>query len=133
MDIMRGTLAQDTRYGKINNLRVPRDRENEFQTALFDRYQRNVGIDDLVVSMYSKGVSTRKMAEILEELFHNRYSKSTISRITDITIPEISKWRSRPLDRRYIAIFMDAMFFSPDSGAEGMCHICNGDKGIRKL
>ena len=101
-----------TRYGKINDLRVPRDRHNEFQTALFDRYQRNIGIDDLVVSMYSKGVSTRKMAEILEELFHNRYSKSTISRITDITVPEISKWRSRALEKRYIAIFMDAMFFS---------------------
>ncbi len=101
-----------TRYGKINDLRVPRDRDNEFQTALFERYQRNIGIDDLVVSMYSKGISTRKMAEILEELFHNRYSRSTISRITDITVPEISKWRSRKLEKRYIAIFMDAVFFS---------------------
>jgi putative transposase len=101
-----------TRYGKINDLRVPRDRDNDFQTALFEPYDRNIGIDDLVVSMYSKGVSTRKMAEILEEIFHNKYSKSTISRITDITIPEISKWRSRSLDKRYIAIFMDAMFFS---------------------
>ncbi len=62
--------------------------------------------------MYSKGISTRKMAEILEGLFHNRYSKSTISRITDTTMPEISKWISRPLEKRYIAIFMDAMFFS---------------------
>ncbi|QRF75030.1 Transposase [Thermoplasmatales archaeon] len=101
-----------TRYGKIDDLRVPRDRDNEFQTALFDRYQRNVGIDGLVVSMYSKGISTRKMAEILEELFHNKYSKSTISRITDITVPEIQKWLTRPLEKRYIAIFMDAMFFS---------------------
>ncbi|MGP6207975.1 transposase, partial [Cuniculiplasma sp. SKW3] len=49
-----------TRYGKINDLRIPRDRDNEFQTALFEKYQRNVGIDDLVVSMYSKGISTRK-------------------------------------------------------------------------
>ena len=39
-----------TRYGKIDDLHVPRDRNNEFQTALFDRYQRNVGIDDLVIS-----------------------------------------------------------------------------------
>ena len=101
-----------TGYGKINDLRVPRDRENGFQTALFEPYQRNLGIDDLVVSMYSKGISTRKMAEILEELFHNKYSKSTVSRITDITVPEISKWRSRRLEKRYIAIFMDAVFFS---------------------
>ncbi len=40
-----------TKYGRINDLRVPRDRNNEFQTALFDRYQRNVGIDDLVLSI----------------------------------------------------------------------------------
>ena len=100
-----------TGYGKINDLRVPRDRNNEFQTALFERYQRNFGIDDPVVSMYSKGVSTRKMVEILEELFHNKYSRSTISRITDTTVPEISKWRSRRLEKRYIAIFMDAVFF----------------------
>ena len=62
--------------------------------------------------MYSKGISTRKMAEILEELFYNKYSKSTVSRITEITVPEINKWRSRPLEKRYIAIFMDAVFFS---------------------
>ena len=62
--------------------------------------------------MYSKGVSTRKMAEILKELFHNKYSKSTISRITDITVHGIQKWISRPLEKKYIAIFMDAMFFS---------------------
>ncbi|HLH86781.1 MAG TPA: IS256 family transposase, partial [Thermoplasmataceae archaeon] len=101
-----------TRYGKINDLRVPRDRNNEFQTALFQPYQRSIGIDDLVVSLYAKGISTRKMAEILEELFHSKYSRSTISRITDITVPEIRKWQSRPLDRRYIAIFLDAMFLS---------------------
>ena len=80
-----------TRYGKINDLKVLRDRENEFRTALFEPYQRNIGIDDLVVSMYSKGISTRKMAEILEELFHNKYSKSTVSRIREITVPKISK------------------------------------------
>ena len=52
-----------------------------------------------------------------------------MSRITEKTAPEINKWRSRPLDKRYIVIFMDAMFFSPDMGAKGMCHICNGDQG----
>ena len=112
---------------------MPRDRDNEFQTAMFEGYQRNIGIDDLVASMYSKGVSTRRMAEILEELSHNKYSKFTISRITEITVPEINKWRSRPLEKRYIAISMDAVFFSPDRGAEGMRHICNGDQGGRAV
>ena len=44
------------KYGRITDLTVPRDRVNEFQTALFERYRRKIGIDDLVVSMYSKGV-----------------------------------------------------------------------------
>ena len=48
----------------------------------------------------------------MEELLYNRYRNPTISRITGITVPEISKWTSRPLDKRYIAVFMDAMFFS---------------------
>ena len=54
------------RYGKINDLKVPRDGDNEFQTATFDGYRRNAWIDYLVVSMYGKGISTMKMAEILE-------------------------------------------------------------------
>jgi len=62
--------------------------------------------------MYSKIISTRKMADILDEVFHSRYSRSTISRITDITVPKIEKWKRRSLNRRYIAIFMDAMFFA---------------------
>ena len=88
-----------TRYGKINDLMVSSDRNNEFQTALFKPYRRNIGIYDLVLSMYTKGISTRKMAEILEELFHNKYSRSTLSRITDITMSEISKRQSRTLDK----------------------------------
>ena len=91
-----------TRYGGINDLRVPGDRNNEFQTALFEPYQRSIGIDDPVVSMYSKGISAGKMAEILEELFHNKYSKSTISRIAEITVPEINRWRLRTLEKRSI-------------------------------
>ncbi|MCL4330000.1 MAG: transposase [Candidatus Thermoplasmatota archaeon] len=66
-----------------------------------------------MVSMYSKGTFTRKMAEILEELFHGKYSRSTILRITEIIMLEISECQSKSLDRRYIAIFMDAMFLCP--------------------
>ena len=73
------------------------------------------------------------MAKILEELLHNKYSRSTISRITDIPVPEINKCRSRSLKKRYIAIFMEAMLFSPDSGAEAMRDICSGDQGDRAV
>lgn len=100
-----------TKYWKIEELKVPKDRNDEFHT-LSGQYQRNNGIEYLVLSMYSKGISTRTMAEILDGIFHSKYSRSTISRIIDITLPEIEKWKRRSLNRRYIAIFMYAMFFS---------------------
>ena len=96
---------------EIEDLNVPRDREGRFRTALFDPYARSIGIDELIISLYSKGISTRKMSEILESIFQNRYSRSSISRITEITIEEVKRFQNRPLDRRYIAIFLDALFF----------------------
>jgi|SRR5579875_4208105 len=58
-----------TRYGKINDLKVPRDRNNEFQTALFEPYQRNIGIDDLVVSLYAKGYQQGRWQRSLRNSF----------------------------------------------------------------
>ena len=100
-----------TKFGEIEDLNVPRDREGKFRTALFDPYARSIGIDELIISLYSKGISTRKMSEILESIFQNRYSRSSISRITEITIEEVKRFQNRPLDKRYIAIFLDALFF----------------------
>ncbi|HLH86558.1 MAG TPA: hypothetical protein VKU79_06830, partial [Thermoplasmataceae archaeon] len=62
-----------------------------------------------------KGISKRKMAEILEKIFHNR---STISKNTDITVSEINKWTSSALEKRYIAKFMDETFLSFNSHLE---------------
>ena len=87
-------------------MNVPGDREGKFRTGIFNPYARSIGIDELIISLYSKGISTRKMSEILESIFQNRYSRSSISRITEITIEEVKRFQNRPLDRRYIAIFL---------------------------
>jgi len=90
------------------------DREDKLITALFYpyyTYARFIGIEELIISLYSKRKSTRKMSEILESIFQVRYSRSSISRITEITIGEVKRFQNRPLDRRYIAIFLDALFF----------------------
>ncbi len=100
-----------TRMGEISDLNVPRDREGLFSTAVFDPYSRSIGIDELILSLYSKGIFTRNAAEILETVFRNRYSKSTISRITEATMAEVEKFQKRSLDSRYIAIFLDGLFF----------------------
>ncbi|MGC9193795.1 MAG: transposase [Thermoplasmata archaeon] len=84
-----------TKYGEIEDLSVPRDREGNFRTGIFDPYSRHIGIDELIISLYSKGISTRKASEILETVFHNRYSRSSISRITDATMEEVKRFQSR--------------------------------------
>ena len=100
-----------TKFGEIDDLTVPRDREGKYRTAVFEPYSRSIGIDELIISLYSKGISTRKASEILETIFQNRYSRSSISRITDATLEEVKRFQSRPLESRYIAIFLDALFF----------------------
>jgi len=103
--------AMKTKFGEIDGLNVPGDREGKFRTGIFNPYARSIGIDELIISLYSKGISTRKMSEIFESIFQNRYSRSSISRITEITIEGVKRFQNRPLDRRYIAIFLDALFF----------------------
>jgi len=100
-----------TKFGEIEDLNVPRDREGKFRTGIFNPYAGSIGIDELIISLYSKGISTRKMSEILESIFQNRHSRSSISRITEITIEGVKRFQNRPLYGRYIAIFLDALFF----------------------
>ena len=74
MDIMRE--AMKTKFGEIEYLNVPGDMEGKFRTALFDPCARPIGIDELIISLYSKGISTWKMSEILESIFQDSYSRS---------------------------------------------------------
>ncbi len=64
--------------------------------------------------MHSKGISIRKIAEITDKIFHVKYSGSKISRITDITLPEMEKWKRRSLNKRYISILGgNILLFTP--------------------
>ena len=100
-----------TKFREIEDLSVPRDREGRFRSAALEPYSRSIGLEELIISLYSKGVSTRKASEILEEIFQNRNSRSSISRITDATMEEVKRFQSRALESRYIAIFLDALSF----------------------
>jgi len=100
----------ETQFGKVNGLEVPRDRESTFSPALFEPYQRRVGqLESMVIKMYSHGMSTRKIADLLEDMYGDHYSSSTVSRITDLALEEVKKWKNRPLKRRYSVLFLDAM------------------------
>ncbi len=55
----------------------------------------------MVIQLYANGVSTREIGAIIEKLYGNKYSPTTVSNITDVAIEEINKWRQRPLNKRY--------------------------------
>ena len=100
----------ETKYGKLENLNIPRDRNNEFKQQLIPPYSRRDGwLEDMVIQLYANGVSTREIGSIIEKLYGHSYSATTVSNITDIAIEEVEKWHQRPLSKRYSVLFIDAL------------------------
>ncbi|EKE30806.1 transposase, partial [Salimicrobium jeotgali] len=92
----------DTKYGRIEDLQVPRDRDNAFQTEMFQPYQRyEQWLGETIVTMYHKGMSTREIGNFLEHILGHAYAPGTISNITDVVIEDIRAWQERPLQKRY--------------------------------
>jgi transposase-like protein len=99
-----------TRIGKLE-LRVPRDRNGEFSTALFERYQRSEkALVAALAEMYVQGVSTRKVTAITEELCGHRFSASSISAINKGMDEALARFASRPLDEVYPYLILDARY-----------------------
>lgn len=89
----------DTRYGKIEDLKVPRDRQGEFQTQIFEPYQRREGwLEEAVIHMYKGGMGTRDIAKFIEGMFGSQYSPTTVSNITSTVLGDIQAWQERPLE-----------------------------------
>ncbi|WAH36830.1 transposase [Alicyclobacillus dauci] len=79
-----------TRYGKIEDLNVPRDREGAFHTALFEPYSRLENwLDEAVISMYTGGMSTRDIAQFIEKMYGTKYSPTTITNITNVVLEDV--------------------------------------------
>jgi putative transposase len=108
-----------TGAGKIEGLEVPRDREGEFVTEVFERYKRLTGsVEEAILEMYLSGVSTRKIAGITEALSRVRIGKDTLSRITSRRLREQQKaWRERPLEKDYPYLYLDATYLKVNWGA----------------
>jgi transposase-like protein len=99
-----------TRVGELE-LRVPKDRDGQFQTELFERYQRSEKALVLaMLQMYVEGVSTRKVSAITEALCGLEVSKSQVSALTAKLDAEIAEWRSRPLTEEYPYLVIDARY-----------------------
>ena len=89
---------------------VPRDREGTFEPQIVKKRQRRLnGVDEIVLSLYAKGLTTGEISAHFAEIYGASVSKETISRITDKVLEEMQDWAARPLDEVYAAIFVDAI------------------------
>lgn len=91
-------------------IQVPRDRNGTFEPQLVKKRQRRLSdMDQMVLSLFAKGLTTGEIAAHFEEVYGTSVSKDTISRITDRVVEEMTAWMARPLEKVYAAIFIDAI------------------------
>lgn len=106
-----GTRAKTvlTEIGPVE-IEVPRDTESTFEPQIVKKRQRRLtGVDEIVLSLTARGLTTGEIAAHFGEVYGARVSKDTISRITEKVVGEMTEWLTRPLDRVYPVIFIDAM------------------------
>jgi putative transposase len=98
-----------TEVGPVD-IEVPRDRDSTFDPKIVRKRQRRLdGIDELVLSLTAKGLTTGEVSAHLAEVYGAQVSKDTISNITDRVLAEMADWQNRPLDRVYPVVFIDAV------------------------
>src|SRR5579871_533202 len=91
-------------------IEVPRDRDGSFEPQIVRKRQRRLGeVDEMVLSLYAKGLTTGEISAHFAEIYGASVSKETVSRITDRVLEEMQAWATRPLDEVYAAIFIDAV------------------------
>jgi putative transposase len=89
---------------------APRDREGTFTPQIVKKRQRRLSdVDEVVLSLYAKGLTTGEISAHFDQIYGASISKETISRITDKVIAEMNEWASRPLEAVYVAVFIDAV------------------------
>jgi putative transposase len=91
-------------------IEVPRDRDGTFEPQIVRKRQRRLGgVDEIILSLYAKGLTTGEISAHFAEIYGASVSKETVSRITDRVIEEMQAWQARPLDEVYAAVFIDAI------------------------
>jgi len=108
-----------TPAGKIERLEVPRDREGEFVTEVFERYKRMTGdVEEAILEMYLSGISVRKIAGVTDALSKVRVGKDAVSRIASRLEEEQRAWRERSLkEKAYPYLYLDATYLKVRWGA----------------
>lgn len=109
-----GTKKKTVRshYGEFQ-IDVPQDRQSSFEPKVVKKRQKDIsGIDQQIISMYARGLTTRQISEQIEEIYGFACSEGFISDVTDKILQQIDDWQNRPLDEIYPVMFIDAVHFS---------------------
>lgn len=95
------------------DISIPRDRKGEFEPQIIKKQQTTLSgdIEEKILSMYAKGMTTGDIESHIREIYGIEVSDSTVSRVTDKILPVVKEWQSRPLESIYTVVFMDAIHF----------------------
>ena len=103
---VRGNLGE-------TEIEVPQDRDGSFEPRIVKKRQKDIsGIEQKIISLYAKGMTTRQISETIEDIYGFEVSDGMVSDITDRLLPQIEEWHNRPLDEVYPIVFIDAVHFS---------------------
>lgn len=92
---------------------VPQDRKSTFEPQIVKKRQKDISdIDQKIISMYAKGMTTRQISETIEDIYGFETSEGFISDVTDKILPQIEDWQNRPLDEVYPILYIDAIHYS---------------------
>ena len=99
-------------YGSMD-IDVPQDRKSTFEPQVVKKRQKDISdIDQKIISMYAKGMTTRQISETIEDIYGFETSEGFISYVTDKILPQIEDWQNRPLDEVYPILYIDAIHYS---------------------
>lgn len=102
----------NSNYGSMD-IDVPQDRKSTFEPQIVKKRQKDISdIDQKIISMYAKGMTTRQISETIEDIYGFETSEGFISDVTDKILPQIEDWQNRPLDEVYPILYIDAIHYS---------------------
>lgn len=113
-DYRNGTKQKqvNTSYGSMT-IDVPQDRQSTFEPKIVKKRQKDISnIDQKIISMYAKGMTTRQISDTMQDIYGFDVSEGFISDVTDKLLPQIEDWQNRPLDEIYPVLYIDAIHYS---------------------
>ena len=123
------TKSVQTLQGPLE-ITVPRDRNGSFEPVIVPKRARRLGkVEDMILSLYARGMTTRDISSHLEEIYGSTVSAATISRVTDVVADEVAQWQCRPLESVYPILYIDAIWLKIRDGGvvtNRACHVAVG-------